>query len=83
MSKITLDIHDILYYIVGMRNERRATMTNKSFSNLGEVLLRLSDKNAASTGLAADRVRIARRLKEARVRVKANKTKNHGVYCAS
>lgn len=55
-------------------------MTSHDKKNLGEVLARMADPKRATDGLKADRARIAKMLREARVRVKANKAKNNGVY---
>ena len=55
-------------------------MTKKSHDNLREVIARIADPKRATDGLKADRARIAKVLREARVRVKANKAKNNGAY---
>jgi hypothetical protein len=54
----------------------------KGHKNLGEALARLANPNRAKQGLREDRDRIARILREARERVKANKAANGGLYLA-
>jgi hypothetical protein len=55
-------------------------MNAYSKKNLGEVLARLASAKRAADGLKADRDRIAKMLREARIRVKANKAANGDVY---
>ena len=57
-------------------------MTEKSQSNLREVLDRVADPKRLRDGLKADRDRIAQMLRKARIRVKANKAEHNGVYVA-
>jgi len=55
-------------------------MNKKSHDNLAEVIARMNDPKRAADGLKSDRNRIAQVLREARIRVKANKAANDGVY---
>ena len=55
-------------------------MNEKSKKNLREVLARLASAKRATDGLKADRDRIAKMLREARIRVKANKAIYDGIY---
>jgi hypothetical protein len=55
-------------------------MNEKSRGNLGEVLARMGDPRRAADGLRTDRDRIARIIRAARIRVKANKARNDGFY---
>jgi len=52
-------------------------MDEKSRGNLGEVLARLGDPRRAADGLRTDRDRLARLIRAARVRVKANEAKDY------
>ena len=56
-------------------------MNEKSLNNLGEVLARMADQRRAADGLKADRNRLAKMMRAARIRVKANK-KLYGAYLA-
>jgi len=55
-------------------------MNKKSQDNLREVIARMNDPKRAANGLKADRDRLAKMFREARIRVKANKAANGGVY---
>jgi len=55
-------------------------MNEKSRQNLGEVLRRMGDPRRAADGLRTDRDRIARVIRGARIRDRANKEKNGGYY---
>ena len=55
-------------------------MNEKSRQNLGEVLARMGDPRRAADGLRTDRDRIARIIREARVRVKAKREKEYEDY---
>ena len=57
-------------------------MDEKSRGNLGEVLARLGDPRRAADGLRTDRDRLARLIRAARVRVKANEAKDYSAYLA-
>jgi len=57
-------------------------MDEHSRKNLAEIVARFEDRERAKAGLQQDRARIARVLREARARVKANKAKNGGFYSA-
>ena len=57
-------------------------MNEKSLDNLGEVLARMESTRRAADGLKADRTRIAKMMRAARIRVKANK-KLYGAYIAA
>jgi hypothetical protein len=57
-------------------------MNKKSHDNLAEVIARMDDPKRAADGLKSDRNRIAKMLREARIRVKANKAANDGAYVA-
>jgi len=61
---------------------KRGSVNRKSWDNLSEVLARMSEPKRAADGLKADRDRIAKMLREARIRVKANKAAHGGVYVA-
>jgi hypothetical protein len=56
-------------------------MNQKSMDNLGEVLARMADQRRAADGLKADRSRIAKMLRAARLRVKAER-RLYGAYLA-
>ena len=56
-------------------------MNEHSRRNLGEIIRRVEDPERAKAGLKADRDRIARLLREARVRVKAKARKEYEDYC--
>ena len=56
-------------------------MNQKSMDNLGEVLARMADPRRAADGLKADRSRIAKMLRAARLRVKAER-RLYGAYLA-
>ena len=55
-------------------------MNKKSHDNLAEVIARMNDPKRAADGLKSDRNRIAKMLREARIRVKANKAIYDGIY---
>ena len=55
-------------------------MNKKSQDNLREVIARMNDPKRAANGLKADRDRLAKMFREARIRVKAKKAANGGVY---
>lgn len=55
-------------------------MNEKSARHLEEVLKRIEDPVYCAEGLKRDRKHIADILRAARIRVKANKARNGGIY---
>jgi hypothetical protein len=57
-------------------------MTNKSRENLGRIIKAVNDPAYRAKLLKDDRKHIADMIRAARIRVKANKAANDGIYVA-